>query len=112
MLSCLPPFPLVVIFAFVLLIILSLEKTTKSSPRGDGPRIAGAATPSSSCDPKSKTPYYDSVTSKCVECLIDNNCILGFQRCFQGVCVKKNSPQCVHYPYGLLGGNDQFQKNK
>lgn len=61
------------------------------------------------CDPKGKTPYYDSTTKKCVQCIITNNCLLGFERCYQNKCIKKNSPQCAFYPIGVVGGNTETQ---
>jgi hypothetical protein len=50
-------------------------------------------------------PYFDAETSTCVQCFESSfNCLTGFQRCFRGRCVKKNSPQCAFYPIGLVGG--------
>lgn len=48
-------------------------------------------------------PYFNPETSTCVQCIECFNCLMGFQGCLKGLCVKKNSPQCANYPVGLLG---------
>ena len=54
----------------------------------------------------SEFPYFDPKTSTCVQCFENSfNCMTGFQRCLNGRCVRKNSPQCSYYPVGLLGGS-------
>jgi outer membrane biosynthesis protein TonB len=55
--------------------------------------------------PDKKTPYFDSASGQCVECMEDFNCIVGYQRCYKNKCLKKNSPQCAYYPIGALGRN-------
>lgn len=55
-------------------------------------------------------PHFDPKTSTCVECFESSfNCLTGFQRCYQGRCVVKNSPQCSYYPVGGTGGAIQVQ---
>lgn len=50
-------------------------------------------------------PFFDPKTSTCVQCFESSfNCLTGFQRCYQGRCVVKNSPQCSYYPIGGTGG--------
>ncbi len=55
------------------------------------------------CTDKNR-PYWDPEMNKCVECFESSfHCLSGYQRCYRGDCVIKNSPQCANYPIGALG---------
>lgn len=84
-----------------------IEKTVADSRPHSGPqKVLPTTKVKGEADCKDPNfPHYDPKTSTCVECLESSfHCLTGFQRCYQGRCVVKNSPQCSFYPIGGTGG--------
>jgi hypothetical protein len=93
--------PILFILLLLVFIFLSKQNTIDSHEKNIS-NLAGAPQPTTiKCS--DGEPYWDESKNKCVECLIDNNCVIGFERCYQNKCIKKNSPQCAFYPVGILG---------
>jgi hypothetical protein len=103
------------VIAYVVLYIARLWKDDQPDNLTESTQLAGAAAEAviakipaganpTKC-PDEKLPYWDPTYNKCVECLESSFlCLTGYQRCYRGTCVVKNSPQCSYYPIGAVGG--------